>query len=101
MTMGRWTAVASATLCSFAAFAADTAPSAPRGLTLEDSEAIKSPDSPAISRDGKLVAYVADDRIFVVPLSREVRRAVTATGSDAGRRTGRRTVRRFISRRTA
>jgi dipeptidyl aminopeptidase/acylaminoacyl peptidase len=52
-------------------------------LTFEDYESVKSPDSPAISRDGKLLAYVLDDRIRVVPLAGGDTRAITAEGSAA------------------
>ena len=56
---------------------------APRTLTLEDYEAVKTPDSPTISRDGKRVAYVLDDQIYVVPLAGGEPRAVTTAGSEA------------------
>ena len=56
---------------------------APRTLTLEDQDAIKTPDSPAVSRDGKRVAYVLDDQIYVVPLAGGEPRAVTTAGSEA------------------
>ncbi len=82
MKPGTWFVAAAAALGAFVALDADTAPVAPRSLALEDSEAVKSPDSPTISRDGKLVAYVADERIFVVPLAGGPTRAVTATGSS-------------------
>lgn len=55
----------------------------PRALTLEDDDAIKSPDSLALSNDGRLVAYVLDDQIYVVPIAGGVPNAVTATGSSA------------------
>ena len=83
MKAGSWIAAATAALSSFAAFAADTVPAAPRSLALEDSEDIKSPDGPAISRDGKLVAYVADDQVFTVPTAGGIPRAVTAATSRA------------------
>jgi dipeptidyl aminopeptidase/acylaminoacyl peptidase len=71
---------AAGTLLWVAAAAADDAA---RGLTFADYEAVKSPDAPAISRDGKLLAYVLDDRIRVVPLAGGETRAVTAAGSAA------------------
>ncbi len=43
------------------AFAAESAPppaAAPRSLTLEDLEAIKSPENLVFSRDGRQIAYV-------------------------------------------
>jgi dipeptidyl aminopeptidase/acylaminoacyl peptidase len=55
----------------------------PRNLTFEDYGAIKSPGRPVISRDGKLVAYVLDDQIYVVPIAGGAPRAVTAAGSSA------------------
>ena len=56
---------------------------APRNLTFEDFDAIKSPGRPVISRDGKLVAYVLDEQIYVVPIAGGAPRAVTAAGSSA------------------
>jgi dipeptidyl aminopeptidase/acylaminoacyl peptidase len=56
---------------------------APRTLTLEDHDAIQFPDSLALSRDGRLLAYVLDDRIHVVPMAGGAPRAVTAAGSSA------------------
>ncbi len=56
---------------------------APRTLTLEDSESVKLPESLALSRDGRQVAYVLDDRIYVVPTAGGVPRPVTAPGSRA------------------
>jgi dipeptidyl aminopeptidase/acylaminoacyl peptidase len=56
---------------------------APRTLALEDSETVKGPESLALSRDGRQVAYVLDDRIYVVPLAGGVPRPVTAPGSSA------------------
>jgi dipeptidyl aminopeptidase/acylaminoacyl peptidase len=46
-------------------------------------DAIRSPGGIAISRDGKRVAYVLDDRIYVVPLAGGEPRAVTSAGSSA------------------
>jgi dipeptidyl aminopeptidase/acylaminoacyl peptidase len=60
------------------------APAAPRPLTFEDQEAVKSPAGLTISRDGKQLAYVMDDRIYVVPLEGGgPPRAVTSVGSRA------------------
>ncbi|MSQ92147.1 MAG: S9 family peptidase [Gammaproteobacteria bacterium] len=56
---------------------------APRALTLEDDDAIKSPGSLALSPDGRLIAYVLDDQIYVVPMAGGELRAVTAAGSSA------------------
>jgi dipeptidyl aminopeptidase/acylaminoacyl peptidase len=75
-------AAAAAALAVLAAFAA-TAATPPRALTLEDSEAVRSPDGPVISRDGKLVAYVVDEQVFVVPVAGGEPRAVTAKGTSA------------------
>ncbi len=55
----------------------------PRALTLEDHEAVKSPGAPSISRDGRWVAYVLDDQVWVVPLAGGQARAVTTSGSAA------------------
>ncbi len=55
----------------------------PRALTLEDHDAIKSPDSLTLSNDGQLVAYVLDDQIYVIPMAGGTPRAVTAAGSSA------------------
>ncbi len=57
--------------------------SVPRILSFEDQEAVRYPGGIAISRDGKQVAYVDDDRIFVVPLAGGEPRAVTSAGSAA------------------
>jgi len=79
--------IGAAVLCLLAApaMAQATSPPAgtPRTLTLEDHDAIKSPDSLALSRDGRLLAYVLDDQIYVVPMASGVPRAVTAAGSSA------------------
>ena len=58
-------------------------PAAPRNLTFEDFDAIKSPGRPVISRDGKLVAYVLDEQIYVIPIAGGAPRAITAAGSSA------------------
>jgi dipeptidyl aminopeptidase/acylaminoacyl peptidase len=67
------------------AISAENEPSATsaRTLSFEDQEAVKSPGSPAISRDGKLLAYVLDKQIYVVPLAGGRPRAVTSAGSSA------------------
>ncbi|HKX99499.1 MAG TPA: hypothetical protein VJL86_07260, partial [Steroidobacteraceae bacterium] len=56
---------------------------APRKLGLEDIEAVKSPSSVAISRDGRQVAYVLDKQIFVVPVAGGAPRVVTAAVPSA------------------
>jgi dipeptidyl aminopeptidase/acylaminoacyl peptidase len=67
-----------------AATAQDQAPaSAPRMLIFDDQETVRYPGGIAISRDGQQVAYVDDDRIFVVPLAGGEPRAVTTAGSAA------------------
>ncbi|HEU4517367.1 MAG TPA: S9 family peptidase, partial [Steroidobacteraceae bacterium] len=65
--------------------AAAEAPSspAPRKLGFEDIEAVQYPGSPALSRDGRQVAYVLDKQIYVVPIEGGAPRAVTAAGSSA------------------
>lgn len=69
---------------SLAAAAQGQAPaSAPGALTFDDQETVRYPGDIAISRDGRQVAYVDDDRIFVVPLAGGEPRAVTSTGSAA------------------
>ena len=67
------------------AISAERAPPAtsPRTLNFEDQEAVKSPGGPVVSRDGKLLAYVLDKQVYVVPLAGGTPRAVTATGSSA------------------
>ncbi len=57
--------------------------SAPRPLGFEDQEAVKYPGSPAISRDGKLLAFPLDKQIHVVPLAGGTPRAVTSAISSA------------------
>jgi dipeptidyl aminopeptidase/acylaminoacyl peptidase len=66
-------------------FASDDAPAsaAPRPLGFEDQEAVKSPRSVEISPDGKLVAYVIEQRIYVVPVAGGESRAITSAGSAA------------------
>ncbi|MGH8249264.1 MAG: S9 family peptidase [Steroidobacteraceae bacterium] len=59
------------------------APAAPRLVTLADHEAVKSPESPGFSRDGRYIAYVLDDQVHVVPASGGAPRAVTTAGSNA------------------
>jgi len=69
---------------ALAGAAADaSAPAALRPLGFEDQEAVKSPGSLAISRDGKLVAYALDKQVFVVPLAGGTPRSVTSPGSSA------------------
>jgi dipeptidyl aminopeptidase/acylaminoacyl peptidase len=81
---GSLLAVAWLACTTFAAAAQDQAPaSTPRTLTFDDQEAVRIPGGIAISRDGKQVAYVDDDRIFVVPLAGGEPRAVTSAGSAA------------------
>jgi dipeptidyl aminopeptidase/acylaminoacyl peptidase len=63
--------------------AAAPAVPAPRTLTFEDQEAVKSPEDIALSRDGKWVAYGLDEQVFVVPFAGGEPRAVTAAGSSA------------------
>ena len=60
-----------------------SSPGAPRTLSFADQEAVKSPVDPAISRDGKLLAYVLDEQVYVVPLAGGTPRAVTSAGSSA------------------
>jgi dipeptidyl aminopeptidase/acylaminoacyl peptidase len=78
---------AAAALAAIAAGAAAGATQAPaaatRPLALEDSEAVKFPGDPVLSRDGKRVAYELDDQVYVVPVAGGVPRAVTAKGSTA------------------
>jgi dipeptidyl aminopeptidase/acylaminoacyl peptidase len=72
---GCWSAVAAGPASPQAA--------APRPVTLEDLEQVKSPNGLAFSRDGKLVAYVVDDQIYVVPAAGGVSRAVTSADTSA------------------
>jgi len=70
------------------AIAAEPAPqaaagAAPRAITLDDYDPIKRPGNPHLSRDGRQVAYVVDDQIFVVPITGGTPRAITAAGSAA------------------
>jgi hypothetical protein len=81
-----------------AALASATEPAtAPRALTLEDSEAVQNPAGIRLSRDGRLVAYVLRKQVYVVPVAGGAPRAVTAAGSSASIPTGRKTERRSIS----
>ena len=56
----------------------------PRAVIAEDFRTLKTPDDPVISRDGKQVAYAADDRIHVVPTAGGEARAVSSKGHVAG-----------------
>ncbi len=58
-------------------------PAARRTITLDEFDRIKSPGEPRLSRDGRQVAYVDDDRIYVVPMGGGTPRAVTSAGSKA------------------
>jgi dipeptidyl aminopeptidase/acylaminoacyl peptidase len=69
--------------CGSVAAAQPSAPTAPRPVTLDDLEQIQSPEGVTISRDGKSVAYVLDERIYVVPAAGGAARPVTAEGSAA------------------
>jgi len=84
MHTGSMFAAACMACAAFATAAQDPAPaSAPRTLTFDDQETVRSPGGITISRDGKQVAYVDDDRIFVVSLAGGEPRAVTSAGSAA------------------
>ena len=63
--------------------ATPTAVGLPRTVTLEDYGRIKAPGNPRLSRDGRQVAYVVGDQIFVVPVGGGTPRAITAAGSAA------------------
>jgi len=76
-------AAAVAAFAALAAVANETTVAGRRLLTFDDFEAVKTPESLAISRDGKLVAYVLDEQIYVVPLAGGEPRAVTSAGSSA------------------
>lgn len=76
-------AAALSALAAIAAGAAVPSAGAPRALTLEDSEAVRSPGEAVFSRDGKLVAYSLDDQVHVVPAAGGPPRAVTSKGSSA------------------
>ena len=54
-----------------------------RSVTLEDSEAIRSPSEPRLSADVRRVAYTLDGRIYVAPTQGGVAQAVTSPGSRA------------------
>ena len=56
---------------------------APRAITLDDFDRIKSPDDLRLARDGRQIAYVVDDQIHVVPMGGGASRAVTPAGSKA------------------
>jgi dipeptidyl aminopeptidase/acylaminoacyl peptidase len=59
------------------------AKAAPRAITLDDYDRVKSPDDPRLARDGRQIAYVVDGQIHVVPTSGGTPRVVTAAGSQA------------------
>ena len=56
---------------------------APRTITLDDFDRIKSPDDLRLARDGRQIAYVVVDQIHVVPMGGGASRAVTPAGSKA------------------
>jgi dipeptidyl aminopeptidase/acylaminoacyl peptidase len=56
---------------------------APRKLALEDHGSIKTPGGLSLSRDGRQLAYVLEDRVYVVPVAGGEPRAVTTAGSSA------------------
>ena len=67
-----------------AAFASSAETATPlRPLALEDSEAVQYPAGIRLARDGRLVAYVFKDRIYVVPGAGGAPRPVTVAGSRA------------------
>jgi len=74
-------AAACAWLVALSALAADAA--APRTVTLEDIEAIKTPDEPRLSRDGRQVAFVVEDQIFVVPAAGGPSRPLTSSSAKS------------------
>ncbi len=55
----------------------------PRPVTADDLEQIKEPGRPVFSQDGKQVAYVLDELIYVVAAAGGASRAVTSAGSSA------------------
>ncbi|MGB5132487.1 MAG: S9 family peptidase, partial [Steroidobacteraceae bacterium] len=80
----RWSRLIGATvlLCAgFTVFAAE--PAAPRPVTLDDLERIKSPGAPVISRDGRQIAFELEKQIYVVPTAGGAARAVTMAGTIA------------------
>ncbi len=54
---------------------------APRAVIAEDFRSLKSPDDPVFSRDGRQIAYAADDRIHVAAAAGDKARAVTSKGN--------------------
>jgi dipeptidyl aminopeptidase/acylaminoacyl peptidase len=56
---------------------------APRKLTLEDLDAVKSPGNVRVSGDGRHVAYVLEDQLWIAPMAGGPARAVTSAGSSA------------------
>ncbi len=66
------------------AFAADDASATHlRSVTLDDMNAVKLPNSPRISSDGRQVVYVFDGQVFVVSTGGSEPRAVTSSAARA------------------
>ncbi len=65
------------------ALAATSAASLP-SIGLEDHDAVRTPGRPHASPDGTQIAYLLDDRVWVVPAEGGTARAVTAESSKAG-----------------
>jgi len=76
--MSRWILAACLCLASVA-----QAQDAPQPITLDDYGSLKSVGSPALSPDGRLVAFTLDDSVHVVPFGGGDSRAVTVATSSA------------------
>ncbi len=55
----------------------------PRPLTIDDYDRVKDVGRPAISVDGRTVAFTLDDQLYVVPVAGGESRAVTSDSSSA------------------
>lgn len=54
-----------------------------RPVSIDDRESLRTPDSPALSPDGRMVAYESDGQVYVVSQQSGPPRAVTAAAHDA------------------
>ena len=54
-----------------------------RPVTVDDADQIKSPGDPVFSRDGRQIAYVLDDQVYVAPVAGGAPRAVTSAETSS------------------
>lgn len=72
-----------AALLLFACVSSPVSAAEPHAITIDDFGKVKSVGAPAISTDGRYVAYTLDKQIYVAPMAGGESRAITAAVSTA------------------